>query len=151
NTWSWGRSGEGYWPKPSIRRENGRLVAEHATLGRFVLMAAAAQGTEPAMLLTENETNTQRLYGAPGPAHGKDAFHEAVVGGRREAVMDEGPGTKAACHYHLTIPAGEEVELRLRLVAEAEATPETAALKGEFDRVFFDRRGEADRFFASIV
>ena len=35
NTWSWGRSGEGYWPKPRIARAGDALVvAEHATLGR---------------------------------------------------------------------------------------------------------------------
>src|SRR5256885_682255 len=38
NTWSWGRTGEGYWPEPriSLYGEN-RLVAEHASLGKFQL------------------------------------------------------------------------------------------------------------------
>src|SRR5271169_2132887 len=42
NTWSWGRSGEGYWPKPAIAwaREN-RLRAEHTSLGVWYLDAAA--------------------------------------------------------------------------------------------------------------
>src|SRR5262249_30222575 len=35
NTWSWGRHGEGYWPRPVIGRAgDGGLIAEHATLGR---------------------------------------------------------------------------------------------------------------------
>jgi len=38
NTWSWGRTGEGYWPKPSIRRGGaGILLADHSSLGRYRL------------------------------------------------------------------------------------------------------------------
>src|SRR5271156_2016513 len=36
NTWSWGRIGEGYWAKPTIRLlKDGSVVAEHASLGRM--------------------------------------------------------------------------------------------------------------------
>src|SRR4029453_13049296 len=38
NTWSWGRTGEGYWPKARIaREENATIIAEHASLGRYRL------------------------------------------------------------------------------------------------------------------
>lgn len=52
----------------------------------------------------ENETNTKRLYGvngAMGPF--KDAFHDYVVNGRREAVSKTSSGTKAAAYYPFTI------------------------------------------------
>src|SRR5213594_3693352 len=40
NTWSWGRTGEGYWPKPRLARAgDGAIVAEHASLGRYRLVA----------------------------------------------------------------------------------------------------------------
>src|SRR3989442_14931890 len=40
NTWSWGRDGEGYWPKPSIRRSGpASMVAKHVGLGRYTLDA----------------------------------------------------------------------------------------------------------------
>ena len=41
----------------------------------------------PALLFTENETNFERLFGVPnaGPFV-KDAFHEAIVGGRADKV-----------------------------------------------------------------
>ncbi len=40
NTWSWGREGEGYWPKPVLRASGpGRIEAEHASLGRYTLDA----------------------------------------------------------------------------------------------------------------
>jgi len=38
NTWTWGRTGEGYWGKPSIAAEGaGALVADHESMGRFRL------------------------------------------------------------------------------------------------------------------
>src|SRR5918992_2289829 len=48
NTWSWGREGEGYWPKPSLRRIGPTTIeARHASLGRYTLEAEAVAG-EPA-------------------------------------------------------------------------------------------------------
>jgi len=149
NTWSWGREGEGYWPKPSIRVEDARLTAEHETLGRFVLQAADTDGVRPEILLTDNETNTGKLFGSPGPAHAKDAFHDYVVGGRESAVMPGGTGTKAAFRYRVTVAGGAERTLRLRLTTAGEAMPTGLALGEDFDRVLAERRHEADAFFAS--
>jgi hypothetical protein len=147
NTWSWGREGEGYWPKPSIRAQGGRFVAEHATLGRYVLDAAGPEGSVPELLLTDNETNSHKLFGSPGPAHAKDAFHDYLIDGRSSAVLAEGPGTKAAFLYRLRIPAGGSSVLRLRLTAADEAAG--VAPFDDFDRVVADRRAEADAFYAA--
>jgi hypothetical protein len=146
NTWSWGRTGEGYWPKPRISREaGGALLAEHADLGRFRLDVENAP-VEPTLLFTENETNVARLFGSPNPQpYVKDAFHEAVVHGRKDLVNPEEVGTKAAAHYVVEVPARGEVTLRLRLSSEDEAPP--AAFDNGFDRVFEDRRREADAFY----
>src|SRR5439155_1525602 len=146
NTWSWGRTGEGYWPKPRlVRAGDGAIAAEHASLGRFRL---AAEGG-PGLLFTENETNVARLFGAPNASpYVKDAFHEYVVHGRTDAVSADGPGTKAATHYILTLPAGGEATLHLRLTAETEAGGPPAG--PEVDRVFADRMREADAFFARV-
>jgi len=146
NTWSWGRTGEGYWPKPRISREaGGALLAEHADLGRFRLDVENAP-VEPTLLFTENETNVARLFGSPNPQpYVKDAFHEAVVHGRKDLVNPEEVGTKAAAHYVVEVPARGEVTLRLRLSSEDEAPP--AAFDNGFDRVFEDRKREADAFY----
>jgi hypothetical protein len=62
NTWSWGREGEGYWPRGTIRAVGpASLEAAHASLGRYRLDAAAAGEVAPERLFTENETNTRRL------------------------------------------------------------------------------------------
>src|SRR5581483_6333159 len=71
NTWAWGRTGEGYWPKPTLgRAADGTIIAEHASVGRFRLSADAG-GTA---LFTDNETNVARVFGAPSaPSYVKDA------------------------------------------------------------------------------
>src|SRR6185369_1878437 len=123
NTWSWGRGGEGYWPKPRIdHAEDGTLRADHLSLGHFDLASAPGpDGSVPEWLFTDNETNTQKLFGSPNthPFH-KDAFHERVVHNRTEAVNPARIGTKAAARFRLEIPAGQTETLRLRLIAHDE-------------------------------
>ena len=147
NTWSWGRTGEGYWPKPRLARAgDGAITAAHASLGRFRLTAEG----RPALLFTENETNVARLFGAPNASpYVKDAFHEYVVHGRTDAVNPEGIGTKAAAHYVLTLPPGGEARLHLRLSAEAEAGGPPSG--PDVDRIFADRVREADAFYARHI
>src|ERR1700730_10317102 len=96
NTWFLGRTGEAYWPEPriSLYGEN-RLVAEHASLGRFQL--SCEPGAE--ILFPENVTNFERLFGIPnGTPHVKDSFHEYVIRGRHDAVNPQ-TGTKTAAYY----------------------------------------------------
>ena len=102
---SWGRSGEGYWPKPTIARDgDATLIAEHASIGRYRLRAEGA----PELLLTDNDTNLERLYGVANPSpYVKDAFDAYVVHGNHKAVNPAGVGTKAAALYRLDIAAGE--------------------------------------------
>jgi hypothetical protein len=150
NTWSWGRTGEGYWPKPHIGRAGtAGLLAEHASLGRVRLEAGPGpDGRPPELLFTENETNVQRLYGVPGPGpYVTDAFHEYVVHGRADAVNPAAVGTKAAAHYRVEVPAGGSVTLCLRLFA-ADAAPAPVFGPG-FERTFDARRAEADAFYAA--
>jgi Mannosylglycerate hydrolase MGH1-like glycoside hydrolase domain len=151
NTWSWGREGDGYWPKPSIVRQDGRtLLAEHASLGRFRLVLEPPAGSpEPAVLFTENETNTRRLFAFPGPPHAKDAFHDAVVHGRRDAPSGDGKGTKAAFHCRFELAPGGEATVRLRLSAQDESTGEPFG-RG-FDELFETRIAEADAYYGALL
>jgi len=146
NSWSWGRQGEGYWPKPHLwRLEEATVGAAHATLGEFVLRAEGASE----VIFTENETNAQRLFGAenPGP-YVKDAFHAWVVEGKGEAVNPEQHGTKAAFVYRLEVPAGGEAVIRLRLHPRVAAVPEPFG--AEFEAIFERRRAEADEYDAAL-
>ena len=155
NTWSWGREGEGYWPRPSLRRAGPRaIVAEHAALGRYLLEAEPAEPAEPEaepeLLFTENESNGQRLFGTPSlQPFVKDAFHRRVIDGESGAVNPAGEGTKAAVHYVLHLPAGGERVVHLRL-RDAERG-DTAAFGARFQRIFAERIREADEFYAERI
>jgi hypothetical protein len=152
NTWSWGRSAEGYWAKPKISRAGAaELVAEHETLGRFRLaVAPGPDGASPTLLFTDNETNVAKLFGTPAAApYLKDAFHEYLIHGRKEAVNPAEVGTKAAAHYALEIPAGGKTVLRLRLFAEDEAPKQPFGY--DFQWGFEQRIREADEFYDSRI
>jgi hypothetical protein len=147
NTWSWGRTGEGYWPRPRLALEaDGTVLAEHASLGRFRL---AAERAPERWLFTDNESNAERLWKLPnGHPHVKDAFHEFVVAGRAEAVNPQGTGTKAAALYAFEISPGASVSVRLRLTAE-ESRP--SAPFADFERTFSTRVFQADEFYQSAL
>ncbi|MDQ3995996.1 MAG: glucosidase, partial [Gemmatimonadota bacterium] len=153
NTWSWGREGmDGYATKPSLRRAGERAVlADHETLGRFRLVAGMGPGgRSPKLLFTENETNAERLFGAPNASpYTKDAFHSYVVAGHTDAVNPAAAGTKAAAHYVLTLAPGAETTIRLRLQPDGESS--SAPLGQAFDAVFAARTREADAFYDALT
>jgi hypothetical protein len=140
NTWSW-EEGE---KMPSLRAADKRTVlATHEALGDFTLQCDG----DPELLFTENETNAARLWGHANPVpHVKDAFHEYVVRGQREAVNPAHTGTKAAAHYVLNVPAGGSTVVRLRLSKQAPAKP-----FGDFDQVLTKRLAEADEFYDRVT
>jgi hypothetical protein len=148
NTWSWGRSGEGYWPKGSLAADGPRtvLVRHPGLVPMRLSLGSGPDGKAPELLFTENETNFARLFGTPNPTpYVKDAFHEYVVRGRAEAVNPARTGTKAAALYRLAIPASgsEVIELRFCAESEARANP----LDESFAQTFADRRRDTDDFY----
>src|SRR5262249_36617295 len=132
NTWSWG----GDAPRPSLRQSApGVLAVSHPELGARVLACEGA----PAPLFTENETKTERRFGAPNRTpFVKDGINEYLVHGRREAVNPAQQGTKAAAHYPLKVGAGASQTLRLRLREATTAGPGSANRGGPFGRDFED-------------
>ena len=147
NMWCWGAKHEGCKTRPSIKvAGEGLLQAEHVDLGkRWFAAGAGPDGKAPQFLFTENETNTQELFGVASPTPCvKDGFHAYLVQGRADAVNPAQVGTKAAALYRLEIPAGGEACLRLRLAPEELFARKS--LDKEFDQVFRDRIREADEF-----
>jgi hypothetical protein len=150
NTWSWGRSGDGYWPEPCVEQSAPGVVdAAHAALGGHRLVAEGA----PELLFTDNETNVARLFGAPNPTpYVKDAFDAVVVHGREEAANPEQRGTKVAARYRLDLAPGETRSLRLRLHAVAPADDRPATIEpSSFDAVVRARAAECDAFYAARI
>ena len=139
NTWSWGESDI----KPSVRAQDHTIVASHAKLGERVLFCDGA----PELLFTENESNAARLWGQTNPSpHVKDAFHEYVIAGNREAVNPAQTGTKAAAHYVLEVPAGGSKVVKLRLSKPSAPDPFLT-----FDEKFSERLADANEFYDRIT
>jgi hypothetical protein len=150
NTWSWGRLAEDTPSRPELYLcDNGRIEADHATLGNFLLLFdPASHADSRGLLFTENETNRQRLFGVPN-AHPfvKDVFHEAVIHGRTDAVNPAHFGTKAAAHYAMEIAPGKSWRLRLRLLEKSQAPADQQAFGDAFSNLLDQRKAEADKFY----
>jgi Protein of unknown function, DUF547/Mannosylglycerate hydrolase MGH1-like glycoside hydrolase domain len=167
NTWSWGRVGPEYPPRPRLWAEGGtRIVASHATLGRFALDVEPLEGAGPVLLFTENETNAKKLFGTPNAQpYVKDAFHAAIVDGKRDAVNPAREGTKAAAHFRLTVPAQGSAVVRLKLTPVGGAAtdgriaiervgdppPPAAVFGSDFAATFMRRRGETDAYYQERI
>jgi hypothetical protein len=144
NTWRW----SGSTAIPSLRQDGDAIVVGHHRLAGYRFEAEAAlDGTEPHPLFCDNETNTERLFGAPPiTPYPKDGINDHVVAGAPTDNPDD-HGTKAAWWYHLAVPAGGRAEVRLRL-----HRPEPGRLDDLiFDDVLRRRRAEADEFYAAIA
>ena len=145
NTWRWRPASRASMPR--LRLHSADIVqAEHDSLGHYLF----AFDGDAEVLFTENETNANRLWGAPNPTPCvKDAFHNYIVAGERDAVNGEQVGTKCAPHFKPTIQPGETAQLRLRLVSAA-AAPEWLFGK-QFDSICAERQREADEFYDPIL
>jgi hypothetical protein len=161
NQWSWHGSSD----RPSLHQTAGAsgfsvVRAVEARVGERYLYC---EGTVP-LLFTENETNTQRIFGVPNRTpYVKDSINDYIVHGQLEAVNPENKGTKVAAHYRLTVPPGRCEVVRLRL-SDAAPTPfahtsQEGRVKGKaggpfgsaFDDALVSRRREADEFYATVI
>jgi hypothetical protein len=150
NIWSWYENSR----RPSLARVTSNTIAlDDPKYGSRYLhcdddVARRLQpSVTPILLFTENETNAERIFGAPRASpYVKDAFHRFVVNGEREAVNPAGRGTKAAALYSLSVAAGETSTLQLRLTQEP-----IAEFGAPFDSVFAARAAEADEFYDTVI
>jgi hypothetical protein len=152
NTWSWGRSGEGYpLQRPTLRLQNDRQIrADHPELETFLLSIDDPQGrSEP--LFTENETNITRVFGGENNTpYVKDSFHDYLIRGDRRGLQPAKTGTKACFLQRLEVPGHGSAEIRLRL-SSLQEDPKEERFGGSFCRLFETRIEETDRFYASIL
>jgi hypothetical protein len=140
NTWSWEKDAV----KPSLRQvEGGTVRASHSQLGDWTLDCEG----NPELLFTDNESNVSRLWGQSNPSpYVKDALHNHVISGNRDAVNPNKTGTKAAAHYRVDVPAGGSKVIRLRLSAK----PSGDAF-GTFEKIFAACLADADEFYNRIT
>ena len=148
NTWSWGDSTH----RPELRQaESATGPAIELRHPRYDRRWLYCEGS-PEMLFTENETNSQRLYGVDNRTpYVKDAVDSYIVHGKRDAVNPEHCGTKAAAHYALTLEPGGTKTIRLRLTdIDFSAARNKDPFSG-FDRTFKQRKEEAGEFYATVI
>jgi hypothetical protein len=154
NQWSWSTSGH----RPLLRLEEGVeeypvIAAADPALGELFLYC---EGDVP-ILFTENETNTQRIFGFPNRTpYVKDGINNYLVQGQGDAVNPEQRGTKVALHHRLAIDPGGRRVLRLRLtdVKPADLASDYGGqgpFGDHFEAVLRSRIEEADAFYAALT
>ena len=159
NTWSWASGA----PRPLLKQVKGpagvsAVAASHPDLGeRTLYCQSGPDGKAVPLLFTENETNTERIFGAPNASpYVKDAFHNFIIHGQSGAVNPQGQGSKSAPYYRLVVSPGEHETIRLRLTEVAPHALKAAYPGsggdpfGDFDGVLAERKREADEFYDYI-
>jgi hypothetical protein len=144
NTWSWQDDA----PRPILRGARGQagtITASHPELGERQLICVDVTD----LLFTENETNVERLAGAPNRTpYVKDGIGAYLIHDQRDAVNRERTGTKAAAHYQLTIGPGESQVIHQWL---GEPRPRNRPSGADIDALIALRREEADAFYATVI
>ena len=153
NTWSWGGNVEKPLLESAAQTDSMTAVAANdPKLGQRYFYCDGS----PKLLFTENDTNTERLFGVPNATpFVKDGINNCVVHGQTDAVNPQQTGTKVAAQYVITVGAGQSHTLRLRI---SDLTPSAMTLEPtngpfgrEFDHIVQTRRDEADAFYDSIT
>jgi hypothetical protein len=137
NTWAWGRDDR----HPQLWAADDSTIAfRHDTLGAMHLVCGGA----PTLLFTENETNDERLWGAPSRTpYTKDGINDHVVHGR-DSVNPARTGTKASAWYSRDLAPGEVWVTDLRLSVEG-------AGLGDLPEVLEARHRECEEFYAHLL
>jgi hypothetical protein len=146
NTWSWAANTQ--LDKPFLAQsaqddQSWSVKATHLALGNYYLY-----GNQTAELLfTENDSNSERLWGLKNETpYVKDSFHRRIIGKDNTAVNPNHTGTKFAAWYQLTVLAGETKTIELVLACKESTKP-----FANTDKLFVQRRSEADAFYRNIL
>jgi hypothetical protein len=140
NTWVWGYP---WISKPELHAEGPTTILANA---KHLKDKRLYYESTPGLLFTENESNTQRLWGLPNASpFVKDSINDTIVQGADGRVNPDLRGTKVALHYVFNLAPGETNVLRLRLTGQTPAQPFVG-----FEDIFTLRQKEADDFYATV-
>ncbi|KIC93117.1 MGH1-like glycoside hydrolase domain-containing protein [Flavihumibacter solisilvae] len=144
NNWSHHEDNE----KPELTRvANKTTTIIRATHSEASDMFLYCEG-KPSLLFTDNETNTERIFGTPNTnPYVKDGINNFIVHDKLDAVNPAGTGTKAAACYWLIVQPGNSESVRLRISACDLHTP----FDDDFENAIAQRKFEADEFFDSKI
>jgi hypothetical protein len=144
NLWSFGLMKE----KPEITLIENGLNTGHASLRHPSAGNYHFYFEKPSrLLLTENETNTEKLYGIPNSSpYVKDAFHTAVQQQRFDWLETKNIGTKFSPMYEFNIQSKSSITVKLRLCKNLNSSPFY-----EFDEIFGKRIKECEEFYKNVT
>ena len=155
NRWSWYERAT----KPTMRETKSaapNLSTIHFSeekIGEYFLVCEGASN----LLFTENETNFEKLYGGQNESKfAKDGINDYVVHNQTNAINPQQTGTKAAAHYVFNVAPHDSETIYLRLSCKKNHGQNTANLEhdnfiAECERIFDERKKEADEFYADII
>lgn len=155
NRWSWQAAAD----RPLLEAASGAvsqsvIKATDSVLGERYFYCDAGVP----LLFTENETNTQRIFGVPNRSpYVKDGINNYLVDHEQGAVNPQQKGAKASALYRLTVNPGRCQTVRLRLTPLSPANFAQGNGAGgspfgaRFDETFAARKREADEFYAEVI
>ncbi len=119
------------------------MQAEHASLGTYYLYGRR----QVELLFTDNETNTQDLWGQPNASpYVKDAYHRHLIRDERGAVNPAHVGTKFAASHRLTVAPNETAMTGLVLSRQPLAEP-----FARWEATLSQRQSEAAVFYDELL
>ena len=144
NTWAW-QDGAVHPRLASMAAPEGAAWAVRADHALMTFYYLYGRQNAPC-LFTENDSNTERLWGETNPTpYVKDAFHRHVIHGEAGAVNPEQKGSKFAAWHVLDVAAGQNACIELVLSARPLQQPFADSAD-----VFAQREREADDFYNDI-
>lgn len=143
NRWCYG----GVEQRPVLKRVDDCCVkATHERIGNYYLYFQKPVDA----FFTENETNTQKLFGKPNATgiHVKDAINDAVIDKMNaQQLRKANHGTKFSPVYKMNVTAGGSRVLYLRLCDTMQSRP----FGQHPEQIFTQRKQEADDFYAAVL
>ncbi len=99
------------------------------------------------LLFTENETNTEKIFGDKNDhPFKKDLFHTAIINNDFSLAAQQEKGTKFAPLYILNLDGGASITVKLRLTNTKLDSPFDTG----FEQTFQKRESESSQFYDSV-
>jgi hypothetical protein len=147
NTWAQDGSSKPELKASSSSSDEAFIQAWHPQLGEYTLQCNGADE----VVLTENETNTERLFQKPNQSpFTKCGIHRYLVEGEQTAVNPAQRGTKASAIYKLSLAAQGSTTIQCRLSKSTPPTQGDAADQG-FDQILDRRKQDCNDFYTKVI
>ncbi len=149
NTWAWGRTTEGYWPRPELLGEDGHVLARHASLGLFRFEPGPHRrrcGSGAAVLRQRDQRRAALRHAVAEPlAEGR---HQRRGGARPARGGEPRPGGNQGRGALPARGSGRRLGQPCGCGCAAVEHGLASDFDGSVEALFEDRRAEADAFYA---